>query len=903
MQKRKYNYSIPKNKIFLQKKSYSSRKNNILRISTSGIYKYLVSLVILVSILVSCSTKKNTFTRRVYHNLTSHYNAFWNGRESFRQGIRQLADLNKDDYNKVLAVFEYGTEADAQSVYPQMDRAIEKSSKVIQNHSIYIKRKEHVRWIDDSYLLMGKAQLYKQEYRLAKRTFEFIVQRFKREPIKYEAMVWIARANNAMGKFDEAQSVLDQVENKSSRIDKRTKRELAMVYADFYIRQGNYGPAIDYLQRAISYNHKKSVKNRLRFITAQIYQRQGYLQRASKYYAIVIKKNPPYEMEFNAKINMAKCFDAGSENSKEIRKTLNKMIRDEKNKEFLDQVYFALAEIAVKEKKKQEAMDYLRLSVSHSVNNDYQKTASSLAAADLFFKEPKYKLAQAYYDTAVQALPTDYPNYGDISRKTQTLTELVQNILIVERQDSLQRLGQMSEKERNKIIDAIIAEIRKEEEKQRQEEMNRQQNLNFLTRNNRENNMSSSSSGNWYFYDPKQISLGYSEFINKWGKRKLEDNWRLSNKQMVSFEFEEEEGDSLVSDSLKEKQGNPKTREYYLTEIPLTEDDIDASNEKIAEALYMQGMIYKEKLLDEEKSAEAYEKLLERFPKNEYLPEVYYHLYVLYQEEDNLTMADKYKNLILTDYTESDYAKLILDPNYKLQLIEKLDEAKKFYHTTFLKYKKQDYLGTIRDCDTAINKFDDKKLQAKFTFLRALSLGKVQNKEAMGLALNKLILKYPESEVIPFAKDILDVMKTEGDTIATLEDPEDKKGLIIEESIYNEDAGSKHLYVLLINPKEVNVNAMKIKISDFNRKYFKLDDLNINNIVFDSKFQIITVSSFGEKEKALNYFNTIKDNKYIFANTNSVFYQFVITSLNYTTFYKDKNIDNYLAFFNQKYVE
>jgi len=386
-------------------------------------------------------------------------------------GVKELATKHKDDYNKVLSVFQYGTKEDAQTVNPHMDRAIKKATIVIQKHSIYIKRKEHVRWIDDSYLLMGKAYFYKQEFRQALRTFDFIIQQYRKNPIKYDAMLWIARTKNVQGKFDEAQSLLDEIQNKieKKKAASSLEKELAVVYADYYIRQHNYSPAIEYLQKAIRLNNKKSIKNRLRYILAQIYQRNGYLQQASELYKKVIKKNPPYEMSFNAKINLAKCFDATSGDSKLIKKKLNKMLKDEKNLEYLDQIYYALAEVALKEKDEEQCIKYLRLSVSTSYANDYQKTTSSLKLAEMYFSKPDYVNAKAYYDTSMTSLPLNYPNYSDIERTTKTLSELVTNILVINREDSLQKLGRMDPKELDAVINKIIEKIVKEEQEKRQQ--------------------------------------------------------------------------------------------------------------------------------------------------------------------------------------------------------------------------------------------------------------------------------------------------------------------------------------------------------------------------------------------------------------------------------------------------
>ncbi len=436
-----------------------------------------------VSIAVSsCSTKKNTFTRRVYHNLTAHYNAFWNGNESFKEGVRTLDKNVKDNYTTVLPVYKYGTQQDAQSVVPNMDRAIEKSSKVIQRHSMYFKRKEYVRWIDDSYLLIGKAYLYKKEFPNAKRTFEFVTNRFTQEDSRYEAELWMARTFNQSKEFEKSVTILDNLNSslKKGEAPASLEKDFTKVYANHYILQQQYGKSIKYLQRAIELNRNKKDRNRLRFILAQIYQELGEMNDAAKLYNLVIRKNPSYEMSINAKINLAKTYSAKSSNRSAIVKKLEKMLRDSKNKEYYDQIYYALAEIYLKDGQVEKGIEYLTLSVASSVENDYQKSVSSLDLAELHFEQPEYPLAQAYYDTAMQFLPEDFPNYKAIQDKTEVLTDLITNLQSISLQDSLQRMAQMPEDKRNAILDELIKKIAEEEARQREEETERRQTLSAL---------------------------------------------------------------------------------------------------------------------------------------------------------------------------------------------------------------------------------------------------------------------------------------------------------------------------------------------------------------------------------------------------------------------------------------
>jgi len=580
----------------------------------------LLALLLILIVTYSCSTKKNTFTRRVYHNLTGHYNMFWNGRESYREGVAQLNKDLKDNYNKILPVYNYGTEQQAQTLNPYMDKAIEKASLNIQQHSMYFNRREYVRWIDDSYMLIGLAYFYKQDYNKARRTFEFVANEYKYNDIKFNALLWVAKSYNQLGQYKRARSVLDNLQNEIDKVAKapdEVKQELPLVRAQMFILQDKYGQAKDPLIDALYLRQPRLTEARVRFILAQIYQKEEEYYRASEYYREVIKKNPPYEMAFNAAINLAQSYDSRyGESSKDIVKNLHKMLKEDKNIEYQDQIYFALADIAFKDSLDSLAISYLRYSVAKSVSNDYQKAKSALKLGDIYFGVPEYQLAQAYYDTAVQVLPDDYPNRDYIEERTANLTELVQNLIVIEEQDSLQHLASLSEDERNAIIDKKIEQVKKEEERQKeQEELRALQALNQNTSTATSSISGGSGQGKWYFYNVNAKSFGQPEFRMRWGNRKLEDNWRRKNKQSV--EIAEQNQEAAAADTTAGKKKvllDNKSREFYLKDIPLTDSALAVSDSSLENALYNVGLVYRNELKDTTEAIRSFEEQVKRYP-------------------------------------------------------------------------------------------------------------------------------------------------------------------------------------------------------------------------------------------------------------------------------------------------
>ncbi len=540
--------------------------------------------------------------------MTARYNVYFNGKESLNEGTIALFKGAKDNFTKILPVFNFGTKQEAQTLNPQMDRAIQKASITIQKHSMPFDGTEKVKWIDDAYLMIGKAYFYKQEYFSARRTFNFIIQQYGYNDIKYTSMIWLALTYNQTGEYEKTEPLLNLITADTSKglVPYDVVKILPQVYADLYIHQGYYDRAIDYLTQAIFYNPRRDLKTRMMFILGQIYQQSEDYARASEWYSKVIKRNPDYDMAFQAKINMAKSYDVNSGDRKQITKILTKMLKDDKNKDYKDQIYYALAGVAMRDHDTAVAIEYLRSSVSSSVKNNYQRSTSALTLADLYFAIPHYENAQAYYDTAMTSLPKDYPNYAEIEKKTKILTDLVVNLITIQQEDSLQALVSMSEADRNKVIDQLIAAYNEEQEKLAEQQKLEQaltvqeQAISFT---GGPGSTGIPVGGKWYFYNQQTKDAGYAEFVKKWGRRKLEDLWRISDKQVIiANEESETAADTTKSDSAIAAENDPRAREYYLKNLPFTEEQMAASNNKILEAYFKSAKVYLDGLEDYDKS-------------------------------------------------------------------------------------------------------------------------------------------------------------------------------------------------------------------------------------------------------------------------------------------------------------
>lgn len=865
-----------------------------------------IILLVLATAISSCSTKKNTATRRAFHNLTAHYNPYWNGYEAYKQGLRELDNQIKTDYTKILPVKDYGTLQQVQSINMHMDRAIEKGSKVVQKHSMFFERRERVRRVPDSYMLIGKAYFYKQDYFNARQTFEFVSRQYERQPIRFNAMLWQARTAIKLKEFERSITLLEGLQNQVRRQDfpRNLRREIPVVFAEHYMALENYDEAKPHLRKAAELSRDKDLRARMYFILAQIHLQEKNYNQANRYFTRVIKERPGYEMTFNARISRAQAFDVTSGNSRELVAELNKLLRDSRNQEYQDQIYYAMAHIALRENNDSAAYRLLRKSVASSVSNDFQKALSARKLADLYFEIPKYKEAYAYYDTTTQVMQYDHPDFARLDRKTNTLRELVGHMNTIEAQDSLQRLAAMPEAERNEIIDQLIAEHKAEQERQQQEEQEMAMaGRGFSPMPGRDPSrgmLQQVTGGGWYFYNPQAVSFGFSDFTRKWGRRKLEDNWRLSDRRIYSFDIAEIP--ETENDTLDSKEGgradDPLKRETYLRDIPNTPEKMEASNRLISEAMFQLAYVFREGFRDYPRSAEAFEAFLTRFPEHEQELNALYHLYTLYMLEENKPKAEQYRNIIIQRFPDSEYAMILSDPEYFTRQEQEKQRAAALYEDAYNAFRSNQFRMVVIYGNEAERTYPDSPLLPKFAYLRTLAMGGMHNQDTLVNELRQFIASYPSSDLIPMAQGMLSTFGIEG-----FEDEETKAAVKQEEpSIYTFSPNENHFFVLIVNQNLIDVDATRVRISDFNTRNYRLDNLSINAVLIDDNRQMISVSNFRGKDKVMAYYDAIRKSDYVFTRElreSSSF--FAISSDNYPVFYRDKDVEKYKKFFNKHY--
>ncbi len=931
---------------------------------------FRLAIPVILLIIGSCTTKKNTVVTRSYHNLTSHYNILFNANESYTQGLKKGELSFKDDYNYQLPLFAYSSKEAARIIASDMDKTVKKCSKVIGMHSIKVKPKlkkgtrsaaekefyrknEYVKWIDDAFLLMGKAYFYKRDFFPAIETLDYVLSQFPDGGLGEEASLWLAMSHLELKHYPESQQILNRLQG-DPKFSSKLQPLLQAVYADWYLRQNDLVTAIPLLEKSALKYPDKAQRTRISYVLGQVFEKEKDSANASKWYTIVNDLGPAYEMAFNARISRARLYQGGAQ-SEGIRKELEKMLKDAKNTDYLDQIYYALAELEMKEGKTAQAVAFYKKSIWSNTTNVSQKAVSYLALAVHYYSKNEFIPSGAYYDSCSQALPDTYPEYNKLITFAGNVKLLSDNLGLAQREDSLQTVAKMPQAERDQLISGLVAVAQQKEDSikaaEEEERLNvqsgRMNGMGTMTgMNNRgtfgQNRQGTNSRGtagsmgqdagagdfsggggsltgatNWYFYNPAAISFGSIEFIKFWGRRKLEDNWRRSNKKVISeagdLTSEGETGEiSTPAATAKTNTFKPNQREYYMNDLPINDTLLRESNQRIAQAYLNSGKIFKDELNRPNDAVYYFDLLAKRYPEDERVLFAYYNIYQIYAVLKKDAQIKEYKDLILTKFPDSRSAKIISNPNYFKELDEEKASVMKYYEKTYQEYKSKSFANVLASCINADTAFKINPIRDKFGLLKIMAYAKLNPSDTAGLvkSINDLIFKYPSSEVADPAKNLLSYIQKGPSSVAggksarkvqigQIDGTKDQAA-----AEFVKDDASTHFYVVILSSPTTDVGKLKFRISNFNVEKFVEDFFEVTSTIFDSDMQIVTVKNFTNRKAGMDYYTAIVTDPKVFEEMKETDYRhFIISKDNYTRLYKSKNVFQYFQFFRDNYLK
>ena len=863
-------------------------------------------MIAAMAVMQSCSARKNTAGSRFWQAFNTRYNVYYNGITHYKEQIRELEDNYEDDYSQQL--FIHPAEAYSNPKAPQpsasFDRTIEKMQKAISLHSIkkkpkrksgkgndekykeWLKRDEYNPFIHNAWFTMAKAQYMKGDFTSSAATFHYIVRHFTWKPdLVAEAELWEALSYCAMGWTTEADNVLAHVH--IDKIEGKRLRALAnLAFADYYIKCKRNTEAIPYLAEAVK-GQKGAQSVRLNFLLGQLYEDAGQNDLAYQAFRRAgSHSGSTYRTKFNARIKQSAVYQGNNING-EI-KSLKSMARYDRNKEYLDQIYYAIGNIYLSRRDTANAVASYVTAAEKSTRNGIDKAISQITLGGIYFAQRKYDLAQPCYAEAIPQLSEEYPNYKVLKRRSDVLDELAVYSQNVTLQDSLLRLSKLSVDEQKavikKIIDALKKKEKEEAENAKREEYLAQQSANGSTLKNNSQQPASytiNTDNSWYFYNTATKNAGKTAFQQQWGNRKLEDDWRRRNKATFSLNADDEDTaaadttSAAASDSSKvdkkalKRAEDPHYEEYYLKQIPKTAEEVQTANDVIQEGLYNMGVILKDKLEDYEAAAYEFNELLRRYPDNVYRLDTYYNMYLMYMRNGDVAKAEQCRQRIVTDFADSKYGLAMKDPNY-LDNLKSMDrEQERMYEQAYADYLANNNQGVHSAYAEMMRKYPLSKIMPKFMFIDALSYVTQKDYDKFKSTLKEMLERYPETDITPTASSIMKqlnrgrklnggstnargmlwAVRLSNDTTATAAD---KKF-----TPFKDDKTKPHLFVYAFSTDSVSANQLLYEVAKHNFTSFVVKDFELEQMTF-GEMGLLVVKGFANYAEAAHY-RTVMD--------------------------------------------
>lgn len=862
-------------------------------------------------ILTGCSTQKNTAQSRWWHAFNAKYNTYYNGTLAYIDGSLEKETENKDNYTEQIPLYTVSNKNSREIGKANFDRAIEKCEKAIHQHSIkrrpewtknrrktakdieWLSRREYNPFLWKAWMLMGRSQFYQGDFESAAATFSYMSRLYATQPAIYgKARAWLAKCYIEQNWNYDAEDVIRNMLRDS--IHWRAQKEWDYTFADYYIHTGNAEQAIPYLRKVISHEMRRKQKAREWYLMGQLQATIGNKKEAYKAFRHVIRQNPPYELAFNARIAMTEVM--AKDNAGKMISRLKRMAASDNNKEYQDQIYYAIGNIHLSRKDTLQAITAYEKGNQKSTRNGIEKGVLLLHLGDLYWTKEKFSDARRCYGEAIGLLDKDRKDYQQLANRSKVLDELVPYTDAVQLQDSLQQLARMSEKERNAAIDRVIDALKKKEKEERNrkaeeeaESTLRQDGGNFANNNNfassnspqknNENSANTPANGQWYFYSPLTVSQGKAQFQKLWGKRDNVDNWQRINKTVVANaagaeEMTDEQRDSLAQAAEQEellKQtsdsavNDPHRREYYLAQIPFTPEQLAESNKLLEDGLYHAGVIFKDKLDNLPLSRKSLLRLVDNHPDYAHLDDAYYHLYLLYSRERKPEMAQTYLQKLKAEYPESQWTTLLSDPYYAENAKRGVQIEDSLYTLTYQAFRDGEYDKVERNAQISRNRFPDGANRDKFLFIGGLSKLNDGDIKSCLADLKEVVSKYPDSRLSEMAGMIINGVdagrrlyggKFDLDDVWTRRSIELNDRDSTRQKGYSPERNASFVFLLAYNPDKTNENQLLFEMAKYNftsymARYF---DINIEDLEGLHRMQI---SGFNSYDEARQYANAV----------------------------------------------
>ncbi len=844
--------------------------------------------------LGACSPDSTGFFGNRWHNTTARYNAYFLALQQLQAVEQQIAESHTRNFNQVL------------DIYPPLDTVMaqqyaEPLQEAMKTASLAIERHKNSKWVDDSYLLVGKARFYGREFEPAIETFKYVNTKSKDDATRHKALIFLMRTFMDDQQLANAKGVSDYL--RKEKLNKENQRDFNLMMAHLYRQREEWEPMVAHMEEAVAATSKKEGRATYHFILGQLYQQLEQPEKAYQHFGQVLRSNPDYELSFYSRLHMAQVANlAEQQDEKRIRRYFNKLLKDRKNKEYRDKIYYELGNFEFRQENKEAALNNYRESIKVSVNNPRQKSYAFRKLAEIFYNDGRYKDSKVYYDSTATTTPPDEKDYEALQERSKIMTNLVAQLDVIEEQDSLLRLATMDQS----ALEAYLDEVVREEEKARtQAERKNRQTLNqvnvrpgFNTTPDNFGTSGETGSSVWYFYNPSLLSIGQSDFVKRWGNRALEDNWRRKSSAMTNngpatqAQRQEEFADATANPVENPAERLAARRTEMMASIPMAPEQQEQALQEVETAFYNLGKIFHFDLKEFDPTVEAYTTLLERFQASEHRPEVLYNLYLLYLN-NNADKANSYKDELIRQHPKSTYAKSLINPNYEREEDQITNQLKQLYARAYTLYQRQAYTRADSLLQAGLQQHPKHEFNNRLDLLRILIVGHTEDLPSYQQALTQFMDKNEDPELEQYAADLLQTSQ---------QFTEDAGSSTAEGSKYEESPNQPHYFVVVYRTAAIKGNSLLNTLDTYNAREEAARKLRASTILLTDKRSMIFVSQFPDKKAAMLYFRALERNNPFSSDfENAGLEYFVISKNNFGNLYNTKDVGKYIAFFQKFY--
>ena len=744
--------------------------------------------------------KKIKKPRRFVQDVITHYNFFFNANVKLNTVIARAKAQNRDDYTRLLPFYNYSLDATA-SQKKELDSVIYKCTMGILIHDT---RND---WIDNLYMLIGKTYYLKKDFDSAYITFQFINyafapkeddgydipigsnanaddggsnnivstkeksnilrKAFSTPPSRNEALIWKIRTYLAKDQFPEASGLIE-VLRRDPQFPPRLQPSLQEVRSLWFYKQNMYDSAAFYLERALPAAENNEEKARWEYLIAQLYERVDNSYQSKTFYERVVRHTYDPVLEIYARLNSIRQNKEGGDDfiAKNIQ-ALVSMAKKDRYEPYRDIIYYTAAQMELERKNRPGAENFLLLCIKSAGGNGTQRNKAFLQLANLSFEDKKYKAAKNYYDSLNIIELGSISDISWLPERKAGLAIIVTQLLILERQDSLQRIAALPPDQRDAYVRKLARTLRKQQGLKDEDQSEPSTGSSFNNPNAPAPDLFSTGSGSadWYFNNSSLKAKGYNDFKTKWGTRPNVDNWQLSSlvkQQQLTRAAEKTATPDLAGNGKGAGLVGPPKIDFksLMANLPLTPEKMKKLTDSVDNALFALGKAYQEGISDYQSAITTYESLLTKAPDYPREEDILFNLYYCYKKVGDEANAARILALMKQKYPKSRLTGKATNPDSVESAgnslkINATHQYEKIYNS-FIEGRFQEALAQKKTADSL---YGDKYWTPQLLYIESVYYIRNREDQRAIATLTDITTKYPKTPMAAKAANLIDVLR------------------------------------------------------------------------------------------------------------------------------------------------